>query len=188
MDQLIVGLLEFSQAGRRPIQRVALDMTALARAAAAEVLAGYSGPAAELSIAELPACAGDVTVIRQVWCNLIGNALKYSAKRVQPRIEVSGHADGSELCYQVRDNGAGFDMRYAEKLFGVFQRLHGETEFAGTGVGLAIVQRIIARHGGRIWAESKPDQGACFTFSLPRIAAATRDPVQVQAPLSAAAT
>ena len=115
---------------------------------------------------------GDATVIRQVWCNLIGNALKYSAKRAQPHIRISGRIEGAEAIYQVQDNGAGFDMRYADKLFGVFQRLHRAEEFAGTGVGLAIVQRIIARHGGRIWAEAVPDAGAWFSFALPLTAPA----------------
>ena len=106
-------------------------------------------------------------VIRQVWSNLIGNALKYSAKRAQPRITSAAVSRDAEAIYQVEDNGAGFDMRYADKLFGVFQRLHRAEEFAGTGVGLAIVQRIVVRHGGRIWARSTPDAGACFQFALP---------------------
>jgi hypothetical protein len=167
MDELIVGLLEFSRAGRQPFDRDRIDMTALADAAAQEVKASYTGPAAVIEIAELPPIAGDATVLRQVWCNLIGNALKYSAKRAQPQIQVSGRAEQAEAIYQVKDNGAGFDMRYADKLFGVFQRLHRAEEFAGTGVGLAIVQRIVTRHGGRIWAEGVPDAGACFCFALP---------------------
>jgi light-regulated signal transduction histidine kinase (bacteriophytochrome) len=102
---------------------------------------------------------------------LIGNALKYSAKRATPKISVSGRVENGEAIYQVEDNGAGFDMRYADKLFGVFQRLHRSEEFSGTGVGLAIVQRIIVRHGGRIWAKGSPDAGACFQFALPLRAA-----------------
>jgi signal transduction histidine kinase len=167
MDQLIVGLLEFSRTGRQPLDLDIIDMTALADAAAMEVQALYTGPSPVLEIAELPAISGDATVMRQVWCNLIGNALKYSAKRPQPRIRISGRIEGREAIYQVDDNGAGFDMRYADKLFGVFQRLHRTEEFCGTGVGLAIVQRIIARHGGRIWAQGTPDAGACFQFALP---------------------
>jgi two-component system, sensor histidine kinase and response regulator len=167
MDELIVGLLEFSRVGREPFDRDHIDMGALADAAAQEVTAAYTGPAAVIEIGELPSIAGDATVLRQVWCNLIGNALKYSAKRAQPQIQVSGRAEQSEAVYQVKDNGAGFDMRYADKLFGVFQRLHRAEEFAGTGVGLAIVQRIVTRHGGRIWAEGAPDAGACFCFALP---------------------
>lgn len=167
MDQLIVGLLEFSRAGRERLDLDRIDMTALARSAAAEVMAAYTGPKPHIDIAELPAVAGDATVMRQVWCNLIGNALKYSAKRPEPRIRVSGRIEDREVIFQVEDNGAGFDMRYADKLFGVFQRLHRMEDFSGTGVGLAIVHRIVARHGGRIWAQGAPDAGACFQFALP---------------------
>ena len=167
MDERIVGLLSFSRAGRQALSCMPLDMTGLAEAAAAEALAVHAGPTPEVQISALPACVGDASVLRQVWCNLIGNALKYSAKRPQPQVQISGHIDGAEAIYQVRDNGAGFDMQYADKLFGVFQRLHDAREFAGTGVGLAIVQRIVSRHGGRIWAESSPDAGACFRFALP---------------------
>jgi light-regulated signal transduction histidine kinase (bacteriophytochrome) len=175
MDQLIVGLLEFSRVGRERLELDRIDMTALADAAAAEVMAAYTGPKPQIDIAELPEAAGDATVMRQVWCNLIGNALKYSAKRPEPRIRISGRIENREAIYQVEDNGAGFDMRYADKLFGVFQRLHRTEEFSGTGVGLAIVQRIVVRHGGRIWAQGAPDAGACFQFALP-IAAAENPP------------
>lgn len=167
MDQLIVGLLEFSRAAREPLSMAAIDMTALARSAAAEAIAAYTGPEPRLDIAELPAAAGDAAVLRQVWCNLIGNALKYSAKRAHPQVDVSGRIENHEAIYQVTDNGAGFDMRYADQLFGVFQRLHRAEEFSGTGVGLAIVHRIVTRHGGRIWASGAPDAGACFQFALP---------------------
>jgi light-regulated signal transduction histidine kinase (bacteriophytochrome) len=142
-------------------------MPMLASASAAEVKAVYTGPEARIDIEDLPTVAGDATVIRQVWCNLIGNALKYSAKRSEPRIRISGRIEDREAIYQVEDNGAGFDMRYADKLFGVFQRLHRTEDFPGTGVGLAIVHRIVARHGGRIWAQGAPDAGASFQFALP---------------------
>jgi two-component system sensor histidine kinase/response regulator len=175
MDQLIVGLLEFSRVGRERLELDRIDMTALAGAAAAEAMAAYTGPKPHIDIAELPEAAGDATVMRQVWCNLIGNALKYSAKRPEPRIRISGRIENREAIYQVDDNGAGFDMRYADKLFGVFQRLHRTEDFSGTGVGLAIVQRIVVRHGGRIWAQGAPDAGACFQFALP-IAAAENPP------------
>jgi two-component system sensor histidine kinase/response regulator len=167
MDQLIVGLLEFSRVGRLALRSEPIDMFALALESASEVRAAYPGPEAIVDIAELPSISADATLIRQVWCNLIGNALKYSAKRAHPVIKVSGRIEGVEAIYQVDDNGAGFDMRFAERLFGVFQRLHRAEEFAGTGVGLAIVQRIVARHGGRIWAQATPDVGACFQFTLP---------------------
>jgi two-component system, sensor histidine kinase and response regulator len=167
MDDLIVSLLEFSRVGRAALNREPIDMTLLARAATVEARSLYTGPEPLIEISELPAVEGDATVMRQVWANLIGNALKYSAKRAQPHISISGRSENREAIYQVKDNGAGFDMQYADKLFGVFQRLHSAEDFAGTGVGLALVHRIIRRHGGRIWAQSAPDQGACFEFSLP---------------------
>src|SRR5579859_274670 len=171
MDELIVSLLEFSRAGRAAVQLDRVDMTLLAESAAVEVKALHTSPQAVVEVADLPAIDADAILIRQVWCNLIGNALKYSAKRPMPRVSVSGHVDHREAIYQVEDNGAGFDKRYADKLFGVFQRLHSSDDFAGTGVGLAIVHRIIVRHGGRIWAEGSPDVGACFRFALPLRAA-----------------
>src|ERR1700722_14162279 len=167
MDQLIVSLLEFSRAGRSALQFDRVDMTLLADAAASEVRTLYVGPEPQIDIADFPSVQADPVVIRQVWCNLIGNALKYSAKRAAPKISITGRIDNDEAIYQVEDNGAGFDMRYADKLFGVFQRLHRSEEFSGTGVGLAIVHRIITRHGGRIWAKGSPDAGACFQFALP---------------------
>jgi light-regulated signal transduction histidine kinase (bacteriophytochrome) len=110
---------------------------------------------------------GDHALLMHVWTNLISNAIKYSAKKEQPSIEIGSESQSHEIVYHVRDNGAGFDMKYADKLFGVFQRLHRTKDFEGTGVGLAIVQRIVARHGGRIWAEAKVNEGATFFFSLP---------------------
>ena len=175
MDQLIVGLLEFSRAGREPLNLELIDMTLMAGAAAAEVMALYSGPTPRIDIDDVPSVAADARVIRQVWCNLIGNALKYSAKRAEPWIKISGRIEGQEALYQVEDNGAGFDMRYADKLFGVFQRLHRAEEFSGTGVGLAIVHRIIVRHGGRIRARGVPDAGACFEFALPIVTGVAAD-------------
>ncbi len=167
MDQLIVGLLEFSRVGRQTLDQDLIDMTALADVAAAEARAAHTGPEPVIEIGELPSVEGDATVMRQVWSNLIGNALKYSAKRADPRVIISGRVDNGEAVYQIEDNGAGFDMRFADKLFGVFHRLHRAEEFAGTGVGLAIVQRIVARHGGRIWAHGAPNAGACFQFAIP---------------------
>jgi two-component system sensor histidine kinase/response regulator len=167
MDQLIVGLLDFSRAGTGPLDLEVIDMTLMADAIAREALTTHTGPTPRIDIGELPSTRADARVIRQVWANLIGNALKYSAKRSEPKITISGRMDGLEAIYDVEDNGAGFDMAYASNLFGVFQRLHKAAEFSGTGVGLAIVHRIITRHGGRVSAEGKPGVGARFQFALP---------------------
>jgi two-component system, sensor histidine kinase and response regulator len=171
MDAMIVGLLAFSRATRQPLRLTQLDMGPIVRASLADALAAYEGPDPDIEVATLPRAAADSTVIRHVWLNLIGNALKYSATREQPKIRISGHVAGAEAVFKVEDNGVGFDMRYAEKLFGVFRRLHGANEFAGTGVGLAIVHRIVTRHGGRVWADSSPGEGARFHFTLPAEAA-----------------
>jgi PAS domain S-box-containing protein len=164
MGRLIDDLLEFARLGRQTPAKRALDMTALAREVADQAA---QGTPTVVEIAPLPAGAADRALLKQVWINLIGNAVKYSSKNSAPRVEIGGCTDGEEHIYWVRDNGAGFDMRYAAKLFGVFQRLHGQDEFPGTGVGLAIVQRVVTRHGGRAWAEAEVGKGACFFFSLP---------------------
>jgi PAS domain S-box-containing protein len=166
MGMLIDDLLAFSRLGRKPIDRVRVDMIQLARHAMRE--AGAEASESSIVVGELPDAHGDPVLLKQVWVNLLSNAVKYSTPRgAAARIEVSGERDGGVIRYRVRDNGVGFDMRYADKLFGVFQRLHSQDEFEGTGVGLAIVQRIVARHGGRVWAESQPGQGATFTIELP---------------------
>ena len=115
----------------------------------------------------MPGAWCDRALIRQVWVNLLANAIKFSGKRPDPAIEVGGYTEGAQNIYYVRDNGAGFDMRYYKKLFGVFERLHSAAEFSGVGVGLAIVQRVIMRHRGRVWAEGKVGEGATFYFALP---------------------
>jgi len=167
MGRLIDDLLAFSRLGRTPMQVTVIDMAALASAVFDEVTASTDCAQIEFRLERLPAALGDPALIRQVWANLLANAVKFSAKQPQAVIEVGGQPHGREAVYFVRDNGAGFDMRYAAKLFGVFQRLHSEHEFTGTGVGLAIVQRVIQRHGGRVWAESQIGQGATFYFALP---------------------
>jgi len=142
-------------------------MTALAQEAYDELRAGAPDRAVEFHLADLPRAAGDPALLRQVWANLLDNALKFTGERNPARIEVSGAVQGREAVYTVRDNGAGFDMAHAGRLFGVFQRLHREDEFEGVGIGLALAQRLIRRHGGRIWAEGALDQGAAFMFTLP---------------------
>ena len=164
MGRLIDDLLAFSRLGRQEIATRRIDMTALVDEVIAECEADSR---AALEIAELPPAEADRAMMKQVWLNLIGNALKYSSKRKEPVVRIGGKVEGAERVYWVRDNGAGFDMRYAQKLFGVFQRLHRAEEFPGTGVGLATVQRVVTRHGGRVWAEGRPGEGACFYFSLP---------------------
>ena len=164
MGQLIDDLLAFSRLGRQELVKRSIDMGALVKEVVHELEPGH---AAHIELGELPAAAADRALLKQAWLNLVGNALKYSAKRSHARIEVGARREPRENVYWVRDNGVGFDMRYAEKLFGVFQRLHSHDEFPGTGVGLAIVQRVINRHGGRVWAESRPGDGATFFFSLP---------------------
>jgi signal transduction histidine kinase len=168
MGQLIDDLLTFSRLGRKPVAATSINMEALARSALTEIGAPAAAGRARIEIHLLPEAWGDPALIKQVWTNLLSNAIKFSGKREQPVIELSGRADGAESVYCVKDNGAGFDMQYYEKLFGVFQRLHSEAEFFGVGVGLAIVRRIVSRHGGRVWAEGKVDEGAAFYFSLPR--------------------
>ncbi len=167
MGQLIDDLLAFSRLGRKALACRPLDMTALVQ----EVLAETEQGKARVEVGRLPPAGADAGLVKQVWNNLIGNAVKYSGKNPAPRIEIGGREADGENVYWVRDNGVGFDMRYADKLFGVFQRLHRQDEFPGTGVGLAIVQRVVTRHGGRVWAEGKPGEGACFHFSLPPEAA-----------------
>ncbi|HEX8964698.1 MAG TPA: ATP-binding protein [Rhodocyclaceae bacterium] len=168
MGNLIDDMLDFSRTARREMQVASIDMHALAR----EVFDEVRGDAPrdreiELRLGRLPPARGDRAMIRQVLVNLISNAIKFSAPRDRAVIEIAGTAGGGESVYSVRDNGVGFDMQYADKLFGVFQRLHGAAEFPGTGIGLAIVKRIVERHGGRVWAESRPGEGAAMHFTLP---------------------
>jgi signal transduction histidine kinase len=168
MGLLIDDLLAFSRLGRKAMQMVEFDMTELARTTYEGLNGHHDGPRADFHLGALPRAKGDRSLLGQVWTNLLSNALKFSSKREMPLIEVSAISDEKEHVYFVRDNGAGFDPRYQSKLFGVFQRLHDASQFAGTGVGLALVQRIVTRHGGRVWADSKPDAGATFYFTLPK--------------------
>lgn len=166
MDQLIVDLLDLSRYSRRELKRSAVDTQALVRELVDGLVPACDPRQVEIGVGPLPACFADPSLLRQVWINLLSNAYKYSARRDRPRIEVGCEQDRGEDVYFVRDNGAGFDMRHAQKLFGAFQRLHTSQEFAGTGVGLALCKRIVQRHGGRIWAEAAEDRGATFRFCL----------------------
>jgi light-regulated signal transduction histidine kinase (bacteriophytochrome) len=166
MGVLIDDLLAFSRLGRKAMQVVDIDMTELARSTYESLSGQHQGPNPGLHLAALPRAKGDRVLLGQVWANLIANAIKFSSRRERPLVEISAISDEKEHVYFVRDNGAGFDPRYQSKLFGVFQRLHDSSEFPGTGVGLALVQRIVVRHGGRVWAEGKPGEGATFYFTL----------------------
>ena len=168
MSGLIDDLLTFSRSSRTEVRRSQVDMRAIIRSAFTEVVEGAGADErVDLRLGEVPDVEGDPSLLRQVWVNLLSNAVKYSAKQDHPVVEVDGAVEGGSVRYRVRDNGVGFDMAYAHKLFGVFQRLHGISEFEGTGIGLALVKRIVNRHGGRVWAEGELGRGATFSFSLP---------------------
>lgn len=168
MGRLIDDLLAFSRLGRAEMQASPIDMQTLANSVFFELTTSEKRESVDFRLQALPGAKGDPTMVRQVWMNLISNALKFSSKREGPIIELGCHEEAKETIYYIRDNGAGFDKQYIHKLFGVFQRLHSTREFEGTGVGLAIVRRIVQRHGGRTWAEGEIDKGATFYFSLPR--------------------
>jgi len=166
MGQLIDDLLNLSHTGRKELVVHTTNMNQLVQPVADEQLL-LSGNRAEIKIEKLEPAECDSSLLRQVWSNLIGNAIKYSATKEQPVVRISSLKKRTEIIYSIADNGVGFDMRYAGKLFGVFQRLHKITEFEGTGVGLALVKRIISKHGGKVWVEAEPGKGATFFFSLP---------------------
>jgi len=168
MGRLIDDLLAFSRLGRKTIQLTEVNMTELAQSVYDNLSRQTPDQHAEFRLGKLPTASGDRALLGQVWTNLISNAMKFSSKRDGALIEVSAISNEQEYIYFVRDNGAGFDPRYQAKLFGVFQRLHDASEFPGTGVGLALIQRIVVRHRGRVWAEGKPGEGATFYFTLPR--------------------
>jgi PAS domain S-box-containing protein len=165
MSNLIDDLLSLSRIGRQEMARSDVDMDALAKAAFREL--GAAGERVSFAVAPLPRAGCDPALMRQVFLNLISNALKFSAPKAERVVEIGGRTERDRVVYWVKDNGVGFDMTYANKLFGVFQRLHSAAEFEGTGVGLALVRRIINRHGGEVWAEGKVGEGATFSFSLP---------------------
>src|SRR5438132_1960508 len=168
MSELIDGLLTFSRLGRQPLDQADINMEEAARSVFDEVQAANKERQVLIELQALPQAFGDRTMVRQVLYNLISNAFKFTRPKQNPAVEIGFRADGNQHTYYVRDNGIGFDMQYSNKLFGVFQRLHAVEEFEGTGVGLALVQRIVLRHGGRVWAEGKMNDGATFYFSLPK--------------------
>jgi len=168
MNSLIEGLLQFARIQRAELKRRNCDMSEMARATMAELLATMPERRVDVIWGKLPAAYADPTLLRQVWQNLIGNALKYSARRQSAVVEIGSRTVDGEAEYYVGDNGAGFDMAQADRLFGVFQRFHSQTQFEGTGIGLANVHKIIQRHGGRITAEAAVDEGATFRFTLGR--------------------
>jgi signal transduction histidine kinase len=172
MTGLIDALLHLSHVGRQPLACANVPLRELALQVSARLTEALAGRAVQLSVADLPDCFGDARLLEQVLVNLLSNALKFTAGRDPARIEVGVLRQTDEWVYFVRDNGVGFDMRYAQKLFGVFQRLHQQEAFAGTGVGLSIVHRVISRHGGRVWADSRPDVGTTVFFTLPQAAQA----------------
>ena len=169
MGTLIDDLLAFSRMSHSDLSRQQVSMDAMAHQVATELQAAEPQRAIEFTFSPLDKAFGDAAMLRQVWINLLDNAIKFTSTCDTARIEVGSQVDGAEIVYWVKDNGAGFDMQYADKLFGVFQRLHRQDEFEGTGIGLAIVQRILHRHKGRIRAEGHPGVGASFWFVLPSV-------------------
>lgn len=168
MAQLIDDLLIYARIGRSDVNTNEIEMVGFAQSITEELKDAYNNNlAAKFTFSEPRRTMCDKVLLRQVLLNLLGNAVKYSAKNPNPQIHFGWYHVNNETVFYVKDNGAGFDMKYVDKLFGVFQRLHADTEFEGTGVGLAIVQRIIQKHGGRVWAEGKPEEGATFYFTLP---------------------
>jgi len=167
MGQLIDDLLHFSRLGRQQLSKQPVNISGLVQEVLEELGKEQGGRSIEIRVGELPDTVGDPSLLKQVFVNLFSNAFKFTRQKEKPVMEVGWRQQGGEGVYFVRDNGVGFNMDHARKLFGVFQRLHTNEEFEGTGVGLSIVQRIIHRHGGRIWAEAGMDKGAAFFFTLP---------------------
>jgi light-regulated signal transduction histidine kinase (bacteriophytochrome) len=166
MGQLIEDLLTLSKVSRGELAKIEVDLSDLARHAVAELAQREPARSVEVTVWDNMRAPADPRLLRAALENLIANAWKFTAKAERPRIEIGCLRDGRRSTYFVRDNGVGFDMAYADKLFGAFQRLHSEKEFPGTGIGLATVQRIVHRHGGRIWADAAPGNGATFFFTL----------------------
>ncbi len=166
MGQLIDGLLTFSRFSRQPLNKRMVSPVAMVNQALEDLQAEQANRRVKIAVADLPVCQADPTLLQQVFTNLLSNALKYSRQRDPAVIEIGASNEKGQWVYFIKDNGAGFERQYAHKLFGVFQRFHRADQFEGTGVGLAIVQRIILRHGGRVWGEAEPEKGATFYFTL----------------------
>jgi two-component system sensor kinase len=169
MACLIDDILAFSRASRREIAASDIDMTGLVEATLNGLVPAMAGRTIGLKVAPLPPIRGDREMMQRVWMNLLDNAIKFTGHREKAVIEIGSYPEAENTVYFVKDNGAGFDMAYIDKLFGVFQRLHAAEEFPGTGAGLAIVKRIVGRHGGRVWAEGKVGEGASIYFALPAL-------------------
>jgi light-regulated signal transduction histidine kinase (bacteriophytochrome) len=169
MGHLIDDLLAFSRLSRVDMQPSVVDMQTLVNSIFYELTDAPSRERIELRIGNICDSMGDPTMLKQVWANLLSNAVKYSSRKEKAVISVTCQKKKDKCIYCIKDNGVGFDMKYVNKMFGVFQRLHSTKDFDGTGVGLAIVQRIVHRHGGEVWAEGEVDKGATFYFSLPLI-------------------
>lgn len=166
MNRLVDDLLKFSRFIRQPLTKQTVVVSDLVAEVLPELRVGQEGPRVEVKVGPLPDCQADPVLLKQVFVNLLSNAFKFSRGKETPVVEVGCRVEAGKAVYFVRDNGAGFGMKFAEKLFGVFQRMHRQEEFEGTGIGLSIVQRIIHRHGGRIWAEAEVGKGATFYFTL----------------------
>ncbi|MDP3684717.1 MAG: ATP-binding protein, partial [Ignavibacteria bacterium] len=168
LDRLITDLLSLSRVGRSELKLDVLDMNSMVDSIYQELATPETQEKIHFTVHDLPEGYGDPTLIRHVWMNLISNALKYSSPREHPKIEIYGFLDANKCTYTIRDNGVGFNPDYKDKLFGLFQRLHKASDFEGTGVGLAIVHRIVIRHNGVVWGNGDPDHGADFSFTLPK--------------------
>lgn len=169
MEQLINDLLSYARLGRQEISSSLVRIDEIVRTILDDLRTVYSGRKIELRVSALPPAQGDSSMLRQVFLNLLSNAFKFTRNREIAHIEVGGSAEGGGNLYWVKDDGVGFDPAEAHRLFGLFQRLHGSNEFEGAGIGLAIVKRIVEFHGGRVWAEGKPSEGAAFYFTLPAV-------------------
>jgi len=166
MTHLIDVLLEFSRLERKMPGKTRIPVQQMVEDIARDAAEKESGRNIHFNIHPLPDALADVDLIRQVWIHLISNAIKFTVRKKETLIEIGAEEKAGTMVYYIKDNGVGFDMTYADKLFSPFQRLHPRSEFEGTGIGLATVERIIAKHNGRIWMEAKPDEGACFYFEL----------------------